>query len=241
MSDKPHTAGIQLRIDDGDYILTTEALENKMMPLLLSDEQREADVAYINGLIEADEQRKAAPAPGQPTPGLRIEVRVDPAGRDHGDILYIATKDGQYNAQPRPHFSKPAEITQAGIDAVHINNLLEADERRRAHFTRQANAPDGQHDLMVDLGDMSAANFNQIALDAEYEAMVEDIIGNVNHIVLQGTPPIRAVFAMSQAFAIVLGYALRANMNFDVAKAMITQVMQSATKNEKLLRIITKQ
>lgn len=171
----------------------------------------------------------------QPTPGLRVDVGSDYGGPGANvvcvfDVDYGLSFDGDTPG-----------ATQARVDADHINALLEADERRRAHLLRQATAPEGQHDLMVDLGDMTRASLNQIALDAEYEAMVEDIIGNVNHIVLQGVPPIRAVFAMSQAFAIVLGYALRANMNFDVAKMMITQVMKSATKNEQLLRIITKQ
>lgn len=174
----------------------------------------------------------------QPTPGLRLEVTIDGGDLVHGASAAVHT-NGQYVADYSA--DAPADLSQAQVDAAYINGLIEADERRRAYLVRQATAPEGERDLMVDLGDMTRANLNQIALDAEYEAMVEDIIGNVNHIVVQGVPPIRAVFALSQAFAIVLGYALRANMNFDVAKAMITQVMKSATKNEQLLRIITKQ
>jgi hypothetical protein len=165
----------------------------------------------------------------QPTPGMRAHVSLETVGHGTSDWT-VSLFTGDYSSEE-----------QANANAAYINGLIEADERRKAYLVRKATAPEGQHDLMVDLGDMTRSSLNQIALDAEYEAMVEDIIGNVNHIVLQGVPPIRAVFAMSQAFAIVLGYALRANMNFDVAKAMITQVMKSATKNEQLLRIITKQ
>lgn len=165
----------------------------------------------------------------QPTPGMRARVSLETVGHGTSDWT-VSLSIGDYSDEE-----------QANANAAYINGLIEADERRKAYLVRQATAPEGQHDLMVDLGDMTRANLNGIALDAEYEAMVEDIIGCTNNIVLQGIAPIRAVFAMSQAFAIVLGYALRANMNFDVAKAMITQVMRSATKNEKLLRIITKQ
>lgn len=174
-----------------------------------------------------------------PTPGLRIEVIIEPANREQGEIARIQTKLTQYAADARQ--SSPADISQAGIDATHINDLLEADERRRAYLTRLATAPEGSHDLLVDLGNMSNASLDHVALDADYEAMTEDILRNVNHIVMQGVKPIKAVFSMSQAFAIVLGYALRANMPFPVAQAMITQVMKSATKNEQMLRIITTQ
>lgn len=178
---------------------------------------------------------KAPPALGQPTPGLRVTVDNDYDGEGDNIVCVSGVDYGQVASGDTP------TVAQAHVDAAYINGLIEADERRRGHLTRQANSPEGAGDLLVDMGDMTNASLNHVALDAAYEAMVEDIIGNVNHIVMQGETPIKAVFAMSQAFAIVLGYALRANMNFDVAKAMITQVMRSATKNEKLLRIITKQ
>lgn len=126
---------------------------------------------------------------------------------------------------------------QTKIDATYINWLIETDEKRREQMTKLHS---GSQDILVDMGDMSRVSLD-IPLDADYESMTEDIIQNVNHIVLQGIEPIKALFSMSQAFAIVLGYALRANMPFEIAKALITQVMKSATASEKMVRIITKQ
>lgn len=126
---------------------------------------------------------------------------------------------------------------QTKIDATYINWLIETDEKRREQMTKLHS---GSQDILVDMGDMSRVSLD-IPLDADYESMTEDILQNVNHIILQGIEPIKALFSMSQAFAIVLGYALRANMPFEIAKALITQVMKSATASEKMVRIITKQ
>ena len=169
------------------------------------------------------------------TARLRIGFVVEPPTRESDEIARIQTKLTQYAADGRQ--STHAEISQAGIDAVYINWLLETDEKRREHL---AKLHAGSQDLLVDMGDMSRVDLN-IALDADYESMTEDVIQTVNHIILQGIPPIKAVFCMSQAFAIVLGFALRANMPFEIAKALITQVMKSATASEQMVRIITKQ
>lgn len=168
-----------------------------------------------------------------PTKGLRIEVEVDKADRDHGDITFLAVR--QYAAGA--YVSTPAEANQAKVDAAYINWLIETDEKRREQMTK---VHSGGQDILVDMGDMSRVNLD-IPLDADYESMTEDIIQNVNHIILQGIEPIKALFSMSQAFAIVLGYALRANMPFEIAKALITQTMKSATASEKMVRIITRQ
>lgn len=236
----------------------------------------------------------------EPTVGLRIELVTLPADRDQGDIARIQTKLTQHCADARQ--STPAEWSQAGVDATHINDLLsaydrrqeiaevigpsgagekvptpgvrlydlegelvfvpgfkmvvlhttarqravdieyinwliETDEQRRAHIAKQSA---GSQELLVDLGDMTRATLDSIQMDAAYEEMTEDLIQTFNNIVLQGIPPIKAVFSLSQAFAIVLGFALRANMPFDLARNLITQVMNSATSAEKMVRIITK-
>jgi hypothetical protein len=127
---------------------------------------------------------------------------------------------------------------QAKVDATYINWLIETDEKRRAHIAKQSA---GSQDLLIDMGDMTRVDLDGIRLDEAYESMTEDFIQTCNNIIIQGIPPINALFSMSQAFAIVMGYALRANMNFEVAKALITQVMKSATASEQMVRIITKQ
>lgn len=169
-----------------------------------------------------------------PTVGLRVEVVEMPAERDHGAYAVVGVPEMKYCQSMA---SSQAEWTQAGIDATYINWLIETDEKRREQMTKLHS---GSQDILVDMGDMSRVSLD-IPLDADYESMTEDIIQNVNHIVLQGIEPIKALFSMSQAFAIVLGYALRANMPFEIAKALITQVMKSATASEKMVRIITKQ
>lgn len=172
----------------------------------------------------------------QPTNGLRVEVVEMAADREQGPIARIQTKLTQYAADARQ--STRADWTQAGIDATHINWLIETDEKRREHIAKQSA---GNQDLLIDMGDMSRVDLDGIRLDEAYESMTEDFIQTANNIIIQGIPPINALFSMSQAFAIVLGYALRANLNFEVAKALITQVMKSATASEKMVRIITKQ
>lgn len=128
--------------------------------------------------------------------------------------------------------------SQADADVTYINWLIQTDEKRREHIAKQSA---GSQDLLIDMGDMTRVDLDGIRLDEAYESMTEDFIQTANNIIIQGIPPINAIFSMSQAFAIVLGYALRANMPFEVAKALITQVMKSATASEQMVRIITKQ
>jgi hypothetical protein len=127
---------------------------------------------------------------------------------------------------------------QRAADVEYINWLLETDQKRREHLEK---LHAGGQDLLVDMGNMTGVNLDNIRMDVDYEEMTEDIIQTVNHIILQGVPPIKALFSMSQAFAIVLGFALRANMPFEIARNLITQVMNSATASEKMVRVITRQ
>lgn len=164
----------------------------------------------------ADETKKRAP-----TPGLRLERLED------GSIALVM------GAKLAPYI---ANDDQVETDLEYMNWLLETDERRQEKL---ASIQGTQRDLLVDLGDMTRANLDSIKMDATYESMTEDFLETFNNIVLQGIPPITAVFSLSQAFAIVLGYALRANMPFDIAKSLITQVMKSATAAEQMVRVIT--
>lgn len=156
-----------------------------------------------------------------------------------GMRLYYDGETGDYGMTPGEKMAPLlVDDEQAEANVTYINWLIETDERRREHL---AKIQGGAQDILVDMGDMTRVNLDDIQLDADYESMTEDIIQNVNHIILQGIEPIKAVFSLSQAFAIVLGFALRANMPFEVAKALITQVMNSATASEKMVRVITKQ
>lgn len=123
-------------------------------------------------------------------------------------------------------------------ELAYINALIETDERKRdMRKLYEEQSPE----ILVSLGDMTTVTVESVEVDAEYEAMTEDVIGNFNHIVSQGIAPIRALYAMGSGFAIVLGYCLRANMPFRCAQQLLTMVMKSATASEKLVRIITRQ
>lgn len=165
--------------------------------------------------------------PRHPTKGIRISFDAAEG------FVFLTTEE---------HEVKMMELNvsdeQTTTDVAYINWLIETDEKRREHL---AKIHAGGQDILVDLGDMTRVDLDAIQLDADYESMTEDIIQNVNHIILQGIDPIKAIFSMSQAFAIVLGFALRANMPFEVAKALITQIMKSATASEQMVRIVTKQ
>lgn len=227
------TLGLRLYRDEGGAILM--GIGNKLAPYRATDSQVEVDLAHMNAALEAGEksteskQRESRPGM-DPTPGLRVEVDKS---HSHGmgggiDTVVFAI---------RPYDAYGPSAAQAKIDAAYINWLVQTDELRRKHL---ATLHAGGQEILVDLGDMTRVNLD-IALDADYESMTEDIIQTFNHIVLQGIEPIKAVFSLSQAFAIVLGFALRANMPFEIAKALITQVMNSATASEKMVRIVTKQ
>ncbi|HSV90941.1 MAG TPA: hypothetical protein VLH80_07560 [Nitrospiraceae bacterium] len=161
----------------------------------------------------------------EPTKGLQLSLE--------DDQLLFTTTESETKMMPLLLSEEHMQV-----NVTYINWLLQTDQKRREHLEK---LHAGGQDILVDMGDMTRANIDSIELDADYESMTEDIIQNVNHIILQGIEPIKALFSMSQAFAIVLGYALRANMPFEVAKALLTQVMNSATASEKMIRIITKQ
>jgi hypothetical protein len=96
-----------------------------------------------------------------------------------------------------------------------------------------------QQDVLVNIGSMKNSRVEQVILDKGYEAMVEDIIGNFNHIVSCGITPMTALFAMTQAYAVVLGCCLRADLDFEVAKKLQIMIMKNAQVASKAVRIIT--
>lgn len=192
-----------------------------------SEEQANVNAAHVNRLLEADERRrevKEAPqtAGKQPTPGIRLDI-----DQADGELNFMIEHKLAYLYTDRE---------QAQVNVTYINWLIETDERRREAMAKEAAQPS---DLIVDMGNLKGARIDKIPLDADYESMVEDLLGNFNHIIMQGIPPLTAVYAMSQAFALVLGYALRADLPWAMAQEILKQQMQSAKAACAAVRIIT--
>lgn len=166
----------------------------------------------------------------EPTKGLYVTAEATERGHIRVEVTSV-----DYAADQK---------SQAVVDATYINWLIETDERRREQSAKRAASPD---DLMVDLGNLEGTERKFTAIlqqldstqNQAYEDMVEEFIQSFNHIVLQGIDPLTAVYAMSQGFAIVLGFALRANLPFSIAQSILTQQMKSATASEKMIRVIT--
>jgi hypothetical protein len=169
----------------------------------------------------------------EPTKGLRVRVENFTVGHGQSDNMLGMNTPSGYTSDE-----------QAAVNATYINWLIETDERRREQAAKRAVSQD---DLMVDLGNLGGSEKKFTAMMREldtvrneaYEDMVEDFINTFNNVVLQGIDPLVAIYALSQALAIVLGFALRANLPFAIAQAILTQQMKSATASEKMVRVIT--
>lgn len=170
-----------------------------------------------------------------PTKGIRVAVVEDGEGQTR--IQVVEREQEEYGVHV-DYENYPDNKQRADVDVTYINWLIETDEKRREHLEK---LHAGGQDVLVDMGNMTHASIENIPLDADYESMVEDMLQGFNHVVMQGITPIRALYAMSQAFAIVLGYALRANMPWPVAQAILTTVMKSANAAEKMVRHVTRQ
>lgn len=174
-----------------------------------------------------------------PTPGLRVELVEVPEDRDGPGYTVVSVAEKQY----MPGFQGPTaeELkAQALVDAEYINWLIETDEQRRAF--QQFNEAGLQTDVLVDMGNMAGQSIRQVNIqDEAYEAMVEDILGNFNHIVTQGIRPIVALHAMGFAFAITLGACLRANLADNEADALLFIVRNNAKNEAGRLKLVTKQ
>lgn len=125
---------------------------------------------------------------------------------------------------------------QVKVDAAYINRLIAEDEARQGAYQKLQKSDE---DLLVNLGNLGNARLEQVELNSEYELMVEDFLDTFNHAVTQGVAPIRAVYAMCQGFGITLGCALRADLPFPVAKALVQMILTTASAQEKMLRSIT--
>lgn len=94
-------------------------------------------------------------------------------------------------------------------------------------------------DVLVNFGDLSRADLSKVKLDGEYEAMVEDCLGCLNNMLVQGVRAEQALFALCQACAIALGCALRAQLPWSVAQQLVGMIVKNASTSEKMLRLAT--
>jgi len=158
------------------------------------------------------------------TKGLRIKI-AKLGGKGAGWVVALPTE-----------YTGRGAHKQAALDGEYINRLIEEDERRQESFQKLQKTDE---DVLVNLGNLRGARLNQVELNSEYELMVQDYLDTFNHAVSQGVAPIRAIYAMCQAFGITLGCALRADLPFDVAKALVMMITTTASAQEKMLRAIT--
>lgn len=96
-------------------------------------------------------------------------------------------------------------------------------------------------DLIVSVGNLSNAELEQVQINAEYEAMVEDYIGNFNHIVIQGVPPVTALMAFGQAFALVLGCCIRCGLKPSIGRKLIGMILKESDDAARNVQIATTQ
>lgn len=94
-------------------------------------------------------------------------------------------------------------------------------------------------DLYVTIGDLSQTRLDGVKLDENQEEMVKDYIDGFNNMVLQGMAPIKALFAMAQAFGLTLGYCLRAGLHPSDGRKMLGMLIQQSNDAAKSVAIAT--
>jgi hypothetical protein len=98
----------------------------------------------------------------------------------------------------------------------------------------------GADDVLVSLGDLSEAKIEDITTGKNYEAVALDYIATFNGAVTQGVNPLKALMAMCQACAIVMGQCIRAGLRLEIALGLISFIVKNARKASGEVRIITK-
>lgn len=98
---------------------------------------------------------------------------------------------------------------------------------------------EGTDDIFVSIGDLRGYKLADVKVDAGYEAMVEDYIGNFNHIVVQGMSPVTALMAFAQAFALALGYCLRAGLQPSDGRKLLGMLITESNNASKQVAITT--
>jgi hypothetical protein len=86
----------------------------------------------------------------------------------------------------------------------------------------------------------SEAKIEDITTGKNYEAVALDYIATFNGAVTQGVNPLKALMAMCQACAIVMGQCIRAGLRLEIALGLISFIVKNARKASGEVRIITK-
>lgn len=105
----------------------------------------------------------------------------------------------------------------------------------------RANNRDEQADVMVSIGDLTTASVNDVKLDKNYEDMAEDFIGTFNNAVTQGQAPIKALYSMIAACAIILGNFIRAGLRQQEVGKLLMMMGKSAAAASKMFKILENQ
>lgn len=94
-------------------------------------------------------------------------------------------------------------------------------------------------DLFVNIGDLSVTRLDGVKIDANQEDMVEDYLDGFNQMVLQGMPPVKALFAMAQAFGLTLGYCLRCGLHPADGRKILGMLIEQSKTSAQEVRIAT--
>lgn len=113
-------------------------------------------------------------------------------------------------------------------------------EQNEQPFTEgRLDGTDPLDDIFVSIGDLGKTRLDGVKLDENQEEMVKDYIDGFNNMVLQGMPPIKALFAMAQAFGLTLGYCIRAGMHPSDGRKMLGMLIQQSKDSAGQVRIAT--
>lgn len=96
-------------------------------------------------------------------------------------------------------------------------------------------------DVFVTIGDLSQTRLDGVKIDANQEEMVEDYIEGFNQMVLQGMPPVKALFAFAQAFGLTLGYCIRAGLHPADGRKLLGMLIEQSKVESKNVKIVTGQ
>lgn len=94
--------------------------------------------------------------------------------------------------------------------------------------------------LLVNIGNMGKADLSHVKFDENYERMVEDFLGTFNHAITQGQAPIRVLFSFASAFAVALGYCVRAGLSAKVAGKLVAMIVRNSDASAKMIKFVTK-
>lgn len=103
---------------------------------------------------------------------------------------------------------------------------------------RPSDQEDENAAIIVPIGNLSKANLDAVAFDANYEAMTEDFIGTFNHGVTQGMPPQNGLFAFASAFAVVLGCSIRAGLPQAQVGKLLMMLGRNAAVSSKMVKVL---